>query len=308
MKKIYIIVITCALISPGLFAQQQLENPGFETWENVGTATEEPENWSSLKTADALAGSAPVVIEQATGRGDTGYSVRMENKSVFGIVANGIMTNGRVHADFDPEEGYVYTVPTDARWNTPFTSRPDSIVGWFKYAPAGGDRGKVEIVLHKTGTCQLPEGSTANQLVARARFDMENAAADWTRFSVPFVYYNGDSPDYVLSVITSGDSTQAVAGSVAFFDDLELIYNPVSINENINIDQVKVYQKDEMLIISNMQGNTEFNVFDALGRKISGGVSSKPTKQIKLSESGLYLIQISNGEQLITRKVIFTAQ
>ncbi len=310
MKKEYFALAVCSFLVAGIFAQEQLENSNFEIWENVGSATEEPVNWSSLKTSDnsTLASAAPVVISQEEGRGGTGFSVRLENKEVFGIVANGILTNGRVHADFNPENGYVYTIDSDARWNTPFTSRPDSIVGWYKYTPVSGDKGKVEVVLHKTGTCVLPEGGTPCDLVARARFDMVNAAADWVRFSTPFVYYNGDNPDYVLSVITSGDSTQAVTGSVAFFDDIELIYNPIAnIEDNSNIEEIKVYQKEDMLVISNLQENVEFSVFDALGRKVTGGTSSKNTTQIKLNESGLYLIQVSNGEQLITRKLIFAS-
>jgi len=309
MKKNYFTITICSLLVSGFFAQEQLQNANFESWENVGSATEEPIDWSSLKTSDDsfLASQAPKVITRDTGRGGSGYSIRMENKTAFSIVANGIVTNGRVHADFNPENGYVYTIDNDARWNTPFTSRPDSIVGWYKYAPQGGDKGKVEVVLHKTGTCKLPEGGTPCDLVARARFNMTNAAADWVRFSVPFVYYNGDTPDYVLSVLTAGDSTQAVNGSVAFFDDIELIYNPLSIEDKAKVEQVKVYQKEDMLIISNLQGNNNFNVFDALGRKVVGGQSNKSTAQVKLSESGLYLIQISNGDQLITRKLIFTS-
>jgi len=145
---------------------------------------------------------------------------------VLGLSANGLLTNGRVHADFDPELGYVYTNANDPRWNTPFVSRPDSLVGWYRFAPVGGDKGKVEVFLHKTGNCRIPENeSNPNQLVATARYDILTAQSQWTRFSVPFNYTSTDAPEYILSVVTSGDSTQAVVGSVAYFDDFELIYN-----------------------------------------------------------------------------------
>jgi hypothetical protein len=227
MTKFYALIISILFfVGAPYFAQQQFENPGFETWENEGTATAEPVNWSSLKTSSGgQAGVAPKVISKDAGR-NGGSSVKFENISAFGITANGILTNGRVYApDFNPENGYVGTVSTDDRWNTPFTSRPDSLVGWYKFQPTPGDKGKVEVVLHKGTDCSLPEGDVPNDLVAFARFDMVETTSTWKRFSVPFTYYSADQPDYMLSVLTSGDSTQALIGSLAWFDDLEFIYN-----------------------------------------------------------------------------------
>jgi len=130
------------------FSQTQLENPGFEgTWENVSGAEDEPYDWSSLKTADALAALAPVVaFQEATNPHSGTRCIRLQNVTSFGVVANGLLTNGRVHADFDPALGYIFTNTTDPQWNTPFTNRPDSLVGWFRYDPSGSDKGKIEII------------------------------------------------------------------------------------------------------------------------------------------------------------------
>src|SRR5690606_28266933 len=110
MKKIYTGIIVCAFPFLG-FTQQQFENGGFESWENTGSPTEEPTEWSSLKTSGGgQAGVAPKVISKAPGR-TGGSSIRMENESALGITANGILTNGRVFApDFNPENGYVATI------------------------------------------------------------------------------------------------------------------------------------------------------------------------------------------------------
>jgi hypothetical protein len=306
MNRLYKLSIIGSLFTSLTFAQEQMQNPGFEVWENFGTATSEPENWSSLKTADALASQAPVVIERAEGR-QGGFSVRLENKLVLGISANGLLTNGRVHADFDPELGYVYTKADDDRWNTPFVSRPDSLVGWYKFAPVDGDKGKVEVFLHKTGNCRIPENeSNPNQLVASARYDILTAQSQWTRFSVPFNYTSTDSPEYILSVVTSGDSTQAVVGSVAYFDDFELVYNPVSLDEYSNVERIKVYQKGESLIIDNIEQPIVYEVYDALGRKVIASTTTLENNcSLHLKESGLYLVKLANASSVVTRKVIF---
>jgi hypothetical protein len=226
MKKIYLLVSTLFLGMFSAVAQQQFENGGFESWENLGLASEEPTEWSSLKTADALASQAPKVLTQDAGR--TGVCIKLTTGNAFGINANGILTNGRVHADFNPELGYVYTQTSDSKWNTPFTSFPDSIVGYFKFAPSGTDKGKVEVILHTGSVAKLPENGTAGSQVARARYDVTTTTSSWIRFSAPFHYYNNNTPAYMLCVITCGDSTITNAGTIAWYDDFQFIYNTIT--------------------------------------------------------------------------------
>lgn len=288
---------------------QQIENPGFETWEGSG-ATLEPVNWSSLKTSDnsTLAGQAPEVLTQDTGR-DGGFSVKLENKSVFGIVANGILTNGRVHADLNPANGYVFTDANNAQWNTPLTTRPDSIVGWYKYQPAssGGnlDKGKVEVLLHKTGDARLPETTTTLvNSVAKARFDMIQPSAAWVRFSVPFNYVSSDNPDYILIILTSGDSTVAINGSIAWFDDLQLIYNePVSTPTQIQ-KEFSIAQINAALRIRDIAIGSQYEVYNALGQPIAVGTAKQETMFIDVPVTGVYFVRVSNSTAVLTKKIV----
>ena len=292
-----------------MYAQQQIQNGNFEAWEGSG-ATLEPVNWSSLKTSDSptLANQAPVVLTQDAGR-NGGSCVKLENKSVFTIVANGIVTNGRIHADLNPANGYVFTDASDEQWHTPISSKPDSIVGWFKYAPAssGGniDKGKVEVMLHKTAEGQMPYGSTVDNLVGKARFNMTIPTAEWTRFSVPFDYFSADNPEYMLIVLTSGDSTAAINGSIAWLDDLELVYNSANMNEEQGPD-FKVLQYQGNILIQNANVGETYNVCDALGRIISTGKISSNVQTVKVPETGLYFVSISSAQGLVSRKIVIS--
>ncbi|MBK7269999.1 MAG: hypothetical protein IPI07_10970 [Flavobacteriales bacterium] len=49
--------------------------------------------------------------------------------------------------------------------------------------------------------------------------------SSWTRFSVPFTYFNATTPAYILMVLTSGDSLVTVLNSQSWYDDIALIYN-----------------------------------------------------------------------------------
>jgi hypothetical protein len=291
------------------YLQSQFENGGFEQWENVGSSTEEPLEWSSIKTSDvaSLNSVAPKVLFQSTDAHSGSYSIKLENKASFGIVANGTITNGQVHADMNPSNGYVFTNTSDTKWHTVFTDRPDSVVGWYKYQPSGGDKGKVEVILH-TGLAENPENGTLVNWVAHARFNIANTTiSSWTRFSVPFHYYSINSPQYMLAVLTSGDSTQAANASVAYFDDLEMIYNPVSIEEQF-LKDIRFVQESKGLTLyfdGGINGLLTIRVLDMTGRVLDG-VSTEMYGSCFLALNyprGVYLIQLMHNGIAINRKI-----
>ncbi len=306
MKKLVLIIASLPTV---LWAQTQFENPGFETWEGTG-AYAEPVQWSSIKTSDvsSLNPFAPQVLFQSSDAHSGSYSIKLENKSTLGIVANGIITNGQVHADTDPSNGYVYTNTSDAKWNTTFTDKPDSVVGWYKYAPSGIDKGKVEVILH-TGAGQNPENGTLANRVGGARFNFPNATiSSWTRFSAPFYYSSANTPQYMLAVLTTGDSTNnAQAGSIGYFDDLELIYNPSSVEENI-ISAAQIFQQNGELTIvmkGDYSAGASVTVSDMQGRNlVSNQVLLVGQNGFSLPFStGIYLITFTYNNQLMTRKI-----
>jgi hypothetical protein len=71
----------------------------------------------------------------------------------------------------------------------------------------------------------------------------------WTRFSVPFDYFNDSIPEYELTVINSGDSTTAADSSWLLVDDLEVIYGPAGIGEH-RLAEPFLYESNDKLVIS----------------------------------------------------------
>ena len=210
------------------FGQNKIENPGFEIWEDAGSSVHEPVDWNSIQTSDAdfvIRDFAPVVLDRSTDAYQGKYSVKLFNKSAAGTVDPGLTTNGRIHAVMDREKGYIYTDTADSRWNTPFIARPDSIVGWYKCFPMEGDNGKVKVVIH-TGMASISENNSKKNWIGTAQFLLPSSeVSSWTRFSAPFNYLNSDKPEYILIILTSGNGLNAVDGSEAYFDALELIFN-----------------------------------------------------------------------------------
>ena len=223
-----------ALLLPALLhalasiAQPQLENPSFEAWDNAGQATQEPQQWSSLKTSDGGAfinGLVPQLCWRSDDARTGQYSENLRTVSSVIGAANGLLTNGRVHAELDVANSYMYTIQDNEQWRTAMTSRPDSIVGWFKATPQPGDRANVGALLH-VDEGRLPAFGTEGNYVAGASWKAPfGSVSEWTRFSAPFQYLNDWQPDWILLILTAGDSAGSQVGTQVWFEDFALIYN-----------------------------------------------------------------------------------
>lgn len=308
MKTLLPFTIVLFLISGSVFAQQ-FENGGFEEWEEVGLGADmkEPVNWSSIKTSDLdlINDNAPVVWSISNEAHTGEHSLYLLNISTFGIVATGTITNGRVHGDFNPDNGYVFTDINDSRWNSPFSQRPDSVVGWYKCNPAEGDFPTVKVALH-TGELQLPGDET--NIVALAYIELPSETQDtWKRFSVAFEYYQYGLPEYYLSVITGGNGVNAIEGSEIWYDDLEFIYNPESVNENI-LENILLYSSNGKINVLLKVHNTKYQIMvsDLMGRQIFNGIIvSGENLQITTDNSkGVYIVSFQNGDDRVSTKIV----
>lgn len=233
------VIALCGFV--GLHAQTQIPNSNFELWENVGSNTEEPNDWNGLKTGSgSLAGLAPKTIQRSTTirPGTTGqYSARAFTVNSFGTNANGNLTVGRVNAASTTptnSSNYNYTVTNDAAFNATMTDWPDSLVFWAKYNPASqSSQARVRAVIHDNYSYRDPSASDVNSpshVVANATLNFSSNNNVWQRISVPFDYSGPATvPAFFLITFTSNMTAGGgSAGDEVFIDDMSLIYNPVT--------------------------------------------------------------------------------
>ncbi len=237
-------VFLCCLLS--LNAQTEVPNGGFENWDNVGNNDEEPQNWSANKTGGGLAGLAPQTCFRESNNPYAGnYCIKVETDTYFGAVVNGAATTGRIEApNTNPANGYLRTIRSDADFNSPFSGRPDSLVGYFRYNQEGGDQGKVEVFLHGDYDVENPDqGGSAPFMIGTATFLTPTSDVDtWTRFSVPFTYTSPDTPLYFLAVVSASVvAGGGVEGSALWVDELETIYNPCGSSSDLSITACDEY-------------------------------------------------------------------
>ncbi|MFN3874515.1 MAG: hypothetical protein ACK4L7_01220, partial [Flavobacteriales bacterium] len=107
-----LILLHSALGACGALAQPQLENPSFEAWDNAGQAKQEPRQWSSLKTSDGgdfINGLVPQLCWRSSDARSGQYSVNLRTQGSIIGPANGLLTNGRVHAGLSVADSYLFT-------------------------------------------------------------------------------------------------------------------------------------------------------------------------------------------------------
>lgn len=245
MKKIFTSILVCA--SAFAFGQTQIANGGFETWDNVGSSTEEPTNFNSNKTGTGFATSGGQTCSRATSAHGGTYCVRVETLYNFFADVNGNVTSGVVEApSTNKAQGFLSaTAANNARIT--FTGRPDSLVGWYKYSQAtsgtgaAAEQGKVRAIIH-TGDYYDPEtpvsgnhpDMSANKIGDALFVTPASNQATWKRFSVPFNYVSTNASVYIMVNITSSNNQLTSApgssgvGSIMYVDDLTAIYNPVA--------------------------------------------------------------------------------
>lgn len=310
MKRIFYIGCFSLMVMLGLNAQQ-VSNPGFENWEDAGTVSEEPVSWSSIKTSDGgeyINNFAPVVWAQSTDAHSGSFSLQLTNVQTI-VVATGMITNGRVHAEVDPNASFAYTDPNDNQWHTSFTNRPDSVVIWAKYAPISTDTAQVKVLLH-TGEGTLPaKPENQGNRVGFAQINITGTVDTWTRFAAPFEYENTGNPEYMLIVMSAGAGVQSIPESTVFYDDMLLVYGPAGTNDLPNRETNLIYFTGQDIRLDRLPDNSlnsaNMEIFNLIGEMIFA--SPIHQNQVSIGQlnlpPALYMVRINGKDIIYTQKL-----
>lgn len=293
-------ILSVILLTSTLHAQQ-IGNSGFENWDNLGANQEEPTNWSSFKTATgsfAAFGSKQVERSTNVRPGAMGtYCARIWSKSTLGLVANGVVTTGRMNmgsSNLSSPDNYNYTVLNDATFSEALTLTPDSIVFWARYSAAAIEKAGMHAVIHDQFSVQDPINAASEPfVVADADFEFSPTNNSWIRFSVPFTYTvnSGLAPKFILLTFTTNHiAGGGSANDEVLIDDVELIYNTVGVEFNEG-NQVLIISIDEnnRVLIEGSAPQEKVEIY-----KLSGQLLQQTTvAQVNaiVLPSGFYLIR-----------------
>lgn len=224
----------------------QIANSDFEAFHKEGKI-DEPNHWHSFASckgsmAGFVKGTPHTFVSDVTRPESSGKSsVLLTSTSIFGIIANGTLTTGRMNAGAmsasDPAnhaETDLSSTDTDQNGD-PFYSimngRPDSIAVWVKFKQSKPNATYPYATMSATVTdgsyYQDPEDKAYTNIVAKAKHPgIESKDYTWQRISLPFSYENNSLPPRAILVTLSTNATPG-KGSVdtLYVDDLNLVYN-----------------------------------------------------------------------------------
>ena len=237
-----------------------IPNGDFEAWHTSADTYVEPNAWHSFESASgSLAPLAGHHIEKSDNGLGGSACARIFATSIFGIVANGTMTTGRMNADAlaasdTHNNAYLDMSKTDLDGNgDPFyvvlTHRPDSLVFWMQFHQgtpnADHPYATVSAVITDGTYFQDPQDKEYTNIVATAaNRQMSVTDGEWRRIAVPFVYTdNNVEPKAILVTIsTNADAGQGSANDEVLVDDLTLCYSSRLADLNIEGFAPDVYE------------------------------------------------------------------
>lgn len=222
----------------------QMPNGGFEEWHTSSGNFVEPNGWHSFESATGqLAPLAGHHIEKSDLGRNGSSCARIYATSIFGIVANGTMTTGRMNAGSmlaadKQNHAYMDINSTDVDGNgdpffTPLNVRPDSLVLWLQFNQGTPNSehpyATVSAVITDGSRYQDPEDKTYTNVVAKAanRQISVTGKGVWQRLSIPFEYVSNDLEPKALMVTisTNADAGSGSADDEVLVDDIALVYN-----------------------------------------------------------------------------------
>ncbi len=279
MRKLMMGIAVLVLLAWGSTADAQITDGGFEAW-SAGA----PTGWST----DNVPG-ADTVIWRTTDAHSGSYAVEGVATSYLSAV-----------------------IPPTLTLMMPWTSRPSSFTGYYKYAPVSGDTLIIAAVFAKNSSA-----------IGAGLVKLTAAMASYTQFSIPISYSSSVTPDSTaiqIGIIPASGSSSVHAGSLFKVDDVSYTgatgvstdnaQTPLSytLGQNypnpFNPTTVIQYQLPA-------SGQVSLKVYDELGREVAALVDTREnagTYSVKFDggnlASGVYFYRLSAGTYSETKKLL----
>ncbi len=297
------------------FGQMQIGNSNFETWETVSSG-EEPTNWSSfLSASGSLNWAASDQCESSTDvrPGSSGTkSVRIFSLDIFGTIANGNVTVGRINmgnATASDPSNYNASITANSAYSEIMTDSPDSIVFWAKFTPNSGnttDSARVSAIIHDSYDFRDPiDAGSQSHIVATAIKNFSKTNGNWVRMSVPFTYSGpASTPQFILLTYATSKTPGGGSGNdQVWIDDMELIYNPLSVEEGTE-SPVQVVNANGKITFKAKEGATlAVMITTSTGDIIAKGTTEQ---SFTISTPGVYLVHLSaEGKEYVQKIAVY---
>ena len=294
------------------FAQMQIGNSGFETWETVADG-EEPINWNSfLSATGALSNFASDQCASSTDvrPGSSGTkSVKVFSLDILGTIANGNVTVGQINmGSITPTStsNYNSSIIANTAYSEVMTDSPDSVVFWAKFTPNSGnttDSARISAIIHDSYAFRDPiDANSQPHIVATAIKNFAKTNGSWIRIAVPFKYIGpASTPAFILLTFATSKTPGGGSGNDQLWvDDVELIYNPLGVDETSN-SPVEVVNANGRITFKAKEGATlAVAITSSNGEIVARGTTEQ---SFYISTPGVYMVRMSDAGKEYVQKI-----
>jgi hypothetical protein len=235
----------------------QIPNADFEQFHKEKNDIDEPNHWHSFASctgswAGFVSGTPHTFVSDVVRPGTSGNSsVMVTSTKIFGVVANGTITTGRMvagattasdpknHAEMDMSK--TETDTNGDPFYVPMNGKPEALSVWVKFKQgipnATYPYATVSAAITDGTYYQDPEDKAYTNVMSRAKNNtIESNGFEWQNIIVPFKEVDKSVDGKAILVTISTNATPG-AGSVdtLYIDDLSLVYN-----QDITVNSIAV--------------------------------------------------------------------
>jgi len=211
MRKIYDhrFIALLLLFFSATTAFAQIPNPGFENWTggscDAGISSyNDPNGWGSINVL-TCPGFGFTCLEANSGNVHSGsHALELTTISIFGQTAPGIIATGVINQTTQNVDG-----------GFALTTRPDKLIGWYKYLPTNPDTFSVSVDIYS--------GATTGLVTGTGTISGSTTVSTYTKFIVDIPYTSGLPSDSAKITILSSPGQNGQAGTILYIDDLSFV-------------------------------------------------------------------------------------
>jgi hypothetical protein len=211
MRKIYgsrfFTLFLLLFLSTTAFAQ--IPNPGFENWTSGSCdlglySYNNPNGWGSINVLTCPGGGFTCVEANAANAHSGSHALELTTISIFSQIAPGIIATGVINQSTQNVDG-----------GFALTTRPDKLIGWYKYLPVNPDTFSVFV--------DIFSGATTGLVTGTGSISSPATVSTYTKFVVNIPYTSGLPSDSAKITILSSPGQDGQPGTKLYIDDLSFV-------------------------------------------------------------------------------------
>jgi hypothetical protein len=191
------------------------------------------------------------------------------------------------------------------KFGIPFTDKPISFHGFYKFIPVANDSFDIETYLTKWDNVNKRRDTIAAAVISRELSIV--AVSDYTEFNLVYNYYSQETPDSLTIIMASsadGANFNAAVGTTLIVDAISLEYYPLSVENKVQKGNLSVFPNpvvQDLTIQSEKENLKDLKIYNATGKLVLSKKIKSNNESISMRgmPPGIYYYSISKANGTI---------